>query len=287
MFHGLISTLERLTETVVVYLTEECMRLAVVTIGVDTPRCFSELNCTQLFTEYLVESQAGNTILFEIGLNQLVKALDSGKSSSQCQLKLVKRNGKSCLCFETKASESVISVDLVHDMPIRLMRSTDIAHHMPPQVTSPLVALQLPRTKLMKTIIDKMMKFSKSVHMEAFQSGRLIFSVDHSAASIKTYYNGLEPVFVGDLEPAEHMDNRVAVKLNLRRLSAVINFSSLSYNNASLFISDESVLVHVTLNPPTLGTLTFYLPIMVLLPGDDANFAAATPFADTGTAGAL
>lgn len=50
----------------------------------------------------------------------LFRALSSGKTSSSSQLKLVKRDGCPCLCFETKAHESALSIDVTHDIPIKV-----------------------------------------------------------------------------------------------------------------------------------------------------------------------
>lgn len=50
----------------------------------------------------------------------IVRALGSGKSSNSSQLKLVKRDGRPCLCFETKAHESALSIDITHDIPIKV-----------------------------------------------------------------------------------------------------------------------------------------------------------------------
>ena len=55
----------------------------------------------------------------------------------------------------------------------------------------PTVVLDLPRGKFMKTIIDRMGKIAKQVSVFAEQSGRMIFSADHSDAAIKTYFAGL------------------------------------------------------------------------------------------------
>lgn len=125
------------------------------------------------------------------------RALGSGKSSNSSQLKLVKRDGRPCLCFETKAHESALSIDITHDIPIKVdykyvfvcadtmlctvcmdsmcvhicifrlyswctrqvihiclqvLKVSDMAYHLPPVMRAPTVALDLPRSKLMKTV---------------------------------------------------------------------------------------------------------------------------------------
>lgn len=234
VFHGVISTQEKLGEKAAILLTEDTVRISVISESIETPRCYSELKSSILFFEYKVESQSANTVLFEIGLSQLSKALASGKYSSQCQLKLVKRDNKACLCVETKAIESIMSVDVLHDIPIRVLKPTEVIYYMPPDIPAPKVALDLPKNKLMKTIVDKMLKFSKHVQITVYQSGRMVLKAEHSSAIIRTFYNGLQPRYVGAMSPDRDIDNHATVRLNLRKLSIVLNLNNLLYDTASL-----------------------------------------------------
>lgn len=47
----------------------------------------------------------------------------------------------------------------------------------------------------MRTIVDRMMKISRHLHIDAEQTGRLVFRVESSSVSVKTYYTGLKPRF--------------------------------------------------------------------------------------------
>ena len=189
---------------------------------------------TGLFSDYKIESQNDNLILFEIGISQLSRALMSGKSSASILLKLAKRDNNPCLCFEIKAQDSPLMIDVAHDIPIKVLKSTDVIYYVPPTVPPPKVALDLPKTKLMKTIIDKLTKLTKSIHMKASQSGKLVFIAEHpSGAIIKTFYNSLQPRYIGELSPESSRDNEVTVKLNLKILSLVLNMHNLSVENAS------------------------------------------------------
>ena len=232
--HNVILTFERIASCATIYLDEESVRISLISESIDAPRCFAELSAVNLFSEYRIESQSANTILFEINLSQFSKALASGKVASQSQLKLVKREDRPCLCFETKADESILSVDVYHDIPLKLMKSNEMVHFMPPDMPQPTVALDLPKGKLIKTIIDKMSKFSKHVQITANQSGRLALRADHSSVTINTYYPGLHARYVGDLNPARDINNQIVCKLNLRKLSTVLNMYNLPVEHATL-----------------------------------------------------
>lgn len=265
MIHSITSTLERIGSTAVIFLNQECIRIAVSTDSADVPKCYSELDPNTLFPDdYRIESQSGNTILFEIGLDHLTRALASGKNATQSQIKLVKRGQTPCLCFEAKDPDS-LAVDIIHDIPIKVLKPSDIIYFMPPDVPPPMVALELPRNnKLMRVIIDKMSKISKNVHLSASQTGRIIFRAEHSTATIKTFYNGLQTKFLGDLDENNDRENKAAVKLDIRKLSVVLNHSSLPVHTASLYITDNAALVvQVDLEPPGIGGVTFYIPVIL------------------------
>lgn len=66
-----------------------------------------------------------------------------------------------------------MQIDIIHDIPIKVLKSSDIIYYMPPQVPPPMVALELPRNnKLMRTIVDKMAKISRNVHVSASQGNK-------------------------------------------------------------------------------------------------------------------
>jgi HUS1 checkpoint protein len=227
VLHNIVITFEKIAGQATLFLTPDSLRISLISETIDAPKCFAEIDTSNLFVEYRVESQSSNTILFEISLGQLSKALASGKVASQSQLKLAKRDDKACLCFETKADESVLSVDVCHDIPIKLMRSTEVVHFLPPQLRPPEVALDLPRGKLVRVVIDKMSKFAKHVQITATQRGGLILKADHASVTINTYFTGLNAQYVGNMDRVVSANNQVVCKLNLRKLSVVLNTYSL------------------------------------------------------------
>jgi hypothetical protein len=217
----------------VIYLTDTCVRIISVVSTPDAPQCHAEIVATEMFTDYRIESQTVNTILFELNLELLLKALTSGKDSPQSVLKLVKRGSRACLCFEATASDGLY-VNIVHDIPITLQKSSDIVRYTPPDIPAPTVCLELPRNRLIKIIFDRLAKFSKTVRITASQVGTLIFSVDHSSAEIKTFYTGLTSCYEGTLNPARDSENSTSVIVELKTLSQIFNIAYLPYSRAIL-----------------------------------------------------
>jgi hypothetical protein len=230
---SICTTLARIGSTFAIYLSDACVRIASVPAATNSAQCYAELVASELFVEYNIESQSVNTILFELNLELLARALNSGKNSPQSILKLVKRDSRPCLCFEAQATDGVY-VDIVHDIPINLLKPSDIVYYMPPEVPKPTVCLELPRNRMMKTIFDRLAKFAKNVRITASQVGTLIFSVDHSSAEIKTIYTGLRGRFEGSLNPDVDGENSTAVIVELKTLSQIFSVTNLLYSSAIL-----------------------------------------------------
>jgi hypothetical protein len=101
-FQGVLLVMEKNGNSIVICFNEDCLRLAVVTDSIITPKVFAELSQRAIFIDYRIESQSGNLILIEIEISLLIKALNSGKQAPLSQLKLVKRGNHPCLCFESR-----------------------------------------------------------------------------------------------------------------------------------------------------------------------------------------
>jgi hypothetical protein len=244
--HGVIVALQRVGEKAVLFLSEDKIRIAVINENIDSPKTYSELVTNVLFSDYNIQSLSSNFILIELELEHFSKALASGKNAPQCQLKLVKRNSCPFLCFETK-SITTLTMDVSHDIPIRIHRSDDINYYLPPAVPSPNVALELPRGKLMKVVLEKMCKLSKNVYITAHQSGRLNFRVDDTSATINTFFNHLQPDW-GVLDQIEDIQNKATVKVDIRKISSVLNIHSLAWDNAYLCKYIILITVHIFIN---------------------------------------
>eukprot|EP01034_Spumella_vulgaris_P031747 gene31747-39215_t len=66
------------------------------------------------------------------------------------------------------------------------------------------------------------------------------------------------------MDPARDVDNQASVKLNLRKLSAVLNLNNWMYDTASLFMTtNQVVMLHVALSHSRVGSVTYYLPVLV------------------------
>lgn len=262
--HSVISSLERIGLRAALHLSPESIKISVIANAIDDPRCFCEVSSDKMFHDYRIESQSDNSILFEIGLDLLSIALKSGLSADICQLKLVKRGSKPCLCFEAQASHTATILDVKHDIPIRVQKASDIVYYQPPEVPPPDTALQLPRSKLLRTIIDKMARFGKSMKITSSQLGQLSFQIAsyQSSVDIKTFVPNLTPIYTETMDRATYSNNVASVNVDINKLSAILRLHDLKWDNAVLYVTDNSTLF-LELPYMDSGTIGFYVPIIM------------------------
>lgn len=113
----------------------------------------------------------------QVGLHNLIKAFHSARTGPYIKLKLAKRGGQPCICLEARvrAAQSpcgifpfsldltrqhspslqyntnqpkAMEVDLLHEIPVRVMRAADIQYYTPPDVPPPQVQLELPYNRV-------------------------------------------------------------------------------------------------------------------------------------------
>ena len=198
----------------------------------------------------------------EIELSSLSQALISAKNSlaNIIQIKLTKKDGRSHIAVVGKGTES-LSYDLLHYISILLLQPSNINQYLPPDVPPPEVALELPSGKFLRTVIDRMVKMSKTLSLTAYQSGRLILSIQQESVNIKTYFGNLIPKW-GMLDKEQHLNNRARILLDIRKFSNVLRVTfAQSYEEASIYVADDSTLVIYLILKPNVGTITIYIPV--------------------------
>jgi hypothetical protein len=118
------------------------------------------------------------------------------------------------------------------------------------------------------------------VYLTAKQTGRLVFRVEHPQLSIKTYCNNLTPFFPNSMNRENDASNLATVKLDVRKLSAILNLTSLPWDDANIYIvHNKTVLISVSL--PSFGgsgaeggAVDFYLPVLFLNGDEDEDQVA-------------
>lgn len=268
---GVTNTLSKISDSnsATIVLNEDNFRFSVLSAQDTThPRCYAELSTTALFLEYRIESQSANTIIFQISLGLLAKALSSGRQAHASVLKLVKRDNKPFLSFESAATASVANFDICHDIPIKLIHISDLQWLSPPVVPPPVVALELPAGKALKALLDKLNRFSRTVIVHGQQAGRLGFKLDEvtSGVGIRCFVHQLRPYQIPDSQQEHEQEDNASMRVMVRHLSMALDHFTVPTAQALLFMAGarEAMVLHVKLQPEQAGALTYYLPSLPL-----------------------
>ena len=221
--NAIVSNLAKQGETSLIYLDTSFFRFAVQSGSIEGVKAFAEINVENMFVEYRIQSNNNNIITFEVDLTLFSKALSSGKFSSACVIKLSKRDDKPHLSFEYAARESLVGLDVLHEIPVKLIRVNNQADILPPNVNDPEVSIMLSKSKSLKYIIDRFTKFSKNVSIRVHPSGRVSMHVDSSNAVIETFFSDISANIL-----IPNFQEEINVTFNIKRLSTVLDYGLLS-----------------------------------------------------------
>lgn len=178
LLYNLISAVAKLQDShsnrAVLYVDPDFLRLSAK--GDNGVTCFAELAAKGgLFLDHRVESQANNVIVMEVDLPSLKLALNSvlrssrptggnntttmannsalpGLASHVVILKLAKRNHVPCLCLDGANDD----IEIHQAIPVRIMRDTEMTNHLPPQINSPTVQLELNPQRPLRGVVEKL-----------------------------------------------------------------------------------------------------------------------------------
>ena len=292
--------------------------------------CFAELRARDgLFLEHKIESAAENVIVLQVDVLSLKLALNSVLSSSRgggmtggnrnnvsmngsnrgdalasiygpqqshlVVIKLAKRSNLPCLCLDGMATASSgggdgSAVEIHQAIPVRILRSTEMQYHLPPQINMPSVQLELctldRRSIFLKGVVDKLRSMGPHLYLEASMKGNLTIRLDHEGASLACFYHQLVPRWDDDDDTGNDEDggmkerdinSHCTLKVDSHKLWTCLQWQQ--PNSASSFVSscllgmveNEMLVMHIVLHPPSIGFFTYYIPVHFLREDEDLS----------------
>lgn len=282
-------------QCVVLYLDGEYLRISAKNT-VTQMTCFAELDNRTLFLEHRIESAADNVIVCQIDLVSLKLALQSVLESSNPNkknttrgaggaergsiqtllvqpkviMKLAKRNSLPCLCLEGRT----FIAEIHQAIPIILMRANEMTHHLPPQIPTPTVQLELPQSRPLRGLVDKLKAIGSILYVEASQRGDLTLRSDQEGASLACFYNDLIPRWdESDDGPNATRDytSSCTLKIDASKLSSSLQWQQTSLRTTSCLLGmvpNQMMVLHVVLQPAHAGFFTYYIPVYYLDEGE-------------------
>ena len=230
---------------------------------------FATLEPTQIFSEFRVESRANNQVAFVIVLENLQRALQSGRQAAQVVFKLATKQGSPHLVIETTADR----IDVCHDIPIQLIKVSSMEEHYPPQIDEPQAQIEMAPPQSLRAVMDRMKLLHDLVQVDVdMEQGRMTFSVATDNVTMRTFYHDLEDKTPGESQrhASEHDDEReggcakrnVSVKLNSRQFVRTLNFANMHSESTVCCITEgQAMQLHVHLWQD-IGCISYVIPVL-------------------------
>lgn len=197
-----------------------------------------------------------------------VKTSELLTSPSIVVIKLAKRNrGIPCLCLDA-CMYGQGSMEVYHAIPIYLMKASEMQYYFPPETNKPNIQLELPPNRPLRCIIERLRSISPYIYLEGSMNGELILKVDEQLASIRVFLNQLRPVFEGSQVSESQLRCKLKVDSN-KLLASFLWQGPLSIgksvsSSTICMIENEMLVLHIVLNPTTVGFFTYYIPVHFL-----------------------
>ncbi|CAJ1942878.1 unnamed protein product [Cylindrotheca closterium] len=288
LLYSIVNAIAKLQDNnkfAILYLDREFVRISCKSESGIT--CFMELS-KDIFLEHRIESAAENVIVCQVDLNSLKLALqsvhgqynsrnysNSSQNNRQNQsvlqsvmagqqmviLKLAKRNQMPCLCLDGQDD----SIEIHQAIPVRVLRQSEMQYHLPPQINTPAVQLELPLDRPLKAIVDKLRQMGPHLYLEATMRGDLTVRLDHDGASLACFYSNLVPRWDEEEEQAPNPDSHCVLKVDANKFSTCLQWqqqSQLQVSSCLLgMVHNEMLVLHILLNPDHVGFFTYYIPV--------------------------
>jgi len=193
-------------------------------------------------------------------------------------MKLAKKDGLPCLCFDSYG----VGMEVHNSIPIKVMRTSEIHHYLPPKMSVPDVQLELPPGQLIRTVVDRLRLISNHILIEGTmtpEAGQMVLSVHGNGSFTQVHIPKLTPHFEDTKACTEDGTRPIekatcTLKVDSKLLQSCLSWQSTLQSNQNLsvnsaifcMVSQEMLVIHVLLQPRSLGFFTYYIPVLYLSP---------------------
>jgi len=202
-------------------------------------------------------------------VSNLLRALKSAQSMQQLSMKLSKKTlgGQAkmpCLVFTTtREGPGGQEINIVHDVPLKMLNEADFAAYEEPQLDQPGVELYLPPMKIFRSVIDRFKTLTSHANLRATGSGLLSLTASPTCLEASMdFHDCVRPQASGDdYDP----DAKVELKIDLKKLSRVLYAEKLMSNDViASFYEDTALALHFLCGNDMFSS--YYVPLTALDP---------------------
>lgn len=200
-----------------------------------------------LFDDYVTDSVEDNKIVFELTIDELIKAFRGAGGADEVVMKLTRRKGTRITTLRVmipSARSSTFDAEILQDLPVQMKKygSNAIKEYAwgEPNVY---IRLPTPLTSLMK-IADRFKSLSKRVTIMANNEGTLELASNAEGVRVKSTWKNMQVVLTEDSEgmPSQGLDTLYMCTVRAREWYSILQVSSVA-QKIVLGIIDQQALV--------------------------------------------
>jgi len=161
------------------------------------PQCYASTPISFVFSHYMIESQMRNEILLQVNIKNLLAAFRAVKENGDDDmtiLKLTKKKNVALLSFEMWFDDGhEIRPNVIHDVPVKPVSHSKLYLYEEPSIGRYHASSLLPKTKSIKTVIERMrnrVEEKANIYIRS-GDGQFLLEMKNEHCSIKTIYQNL------------------------------------------------------------------------------------------------
>eukprot|EP01138_Halocafeteria_seosinensis_P015123 gb/GECG01015436.1/.p1 GENE.gb/GECG01015436.1/~~gb/GECG01015436.1/.p1 ORF type:complete len:319 (+),score=25.73 gb/GECG01015436.1/:1-957(+) len=187
-FVTVVQSMTKLSEEATLILNRDGLQLH-CEAGANHPlKCFAQLDPSDLWSSFIIESRANNVIGLKFDLGTLMHALRGGNGAHSVSMKLTKKGQTKYLSLAMEVMQDVGLV-INHEVPVRVLAESQLPEYKEPELPSPLASAALPDVRRLKTLVERLKTFSPhEVSFEIRPDGTLCVCIETTDTAIKAYY---------------------------------------------------------------------------------------------------
>ncbi|KAI8871502.1 cell cycle checkpoint [Ramicandelaber brevisporus] len=194
-----LGSIDKLAKQCALRLTPTRIYFVVLGEAQGSMQVWSQLSVDLIFTEYRIESVTNNEIYLEIPVDTMLRALRSVQSLANTSfgggdtvIRLTK-NGLQPIFIISASMQSRAGkpLELVQEVPIRLLSATQMGNIREPMVPEPQVHIMMPPLLGLRSIAERLRSISDAIIISANMDGELILRGESEFVHVETAFQGL------------------------------------------------------------------------------------------------
>ncbi|KAF9818764.1 hypothetical protein IEO21_02544 [Rhodonia placenta] len=281
IFYRIAQAMEKLQKRCIIRFGEEEMHI-ICNNGVSdgSIQVWSQIKVPSLFSNYRIQSNAGNQITLALSTEALLAALRSAATpagasaplaaDAEVILRLAKKDDQAVLSVHISGTTRMGRAVLVsHDVRIEVLKPQDAGRLREPMCPEPEVHILLPPLAKLRTVVERLRPLADEVvAIYANNAGSVKICAQTESARVDVMWKGLQNPgkSASDPEDEPHDPEQMhGVLVSLKSLQKFLSSHVVSTTTIACICKGHCIILYVYIGEvaDSGGVLTFYIPAII------------------------